>query len=251
MAEPIRSSGARTSRGSRLWRIFVWLLRRVLVYGLPVAVAITVLLVLPLRWIDPPISSFMLQTLASSLRAGEEGRMRHQWVPLQQISPHLQVAAITAEDQRFPDHRGFDTEALREAVAEAIAGDRLRGASTISQQTAKNLYLWHGRSMLRKAMEAWFVVWMELFWSKERILEVYLNIAEWDDSLYGAEAAARHYFGKSAASLTSVEAALLAAVLPNPHRLRVDRPSSYVLERQLWILAQMESLGGVRYLGNL
>ncbi len=231
----------------------VRLLPRALLYGVPIAVLFTVLLVLPFRWMNPPLSAFMLQTLVAELHevGRAEARVRHRWVDLDAISPDARLAVIASEDQRFPDHHGFDTAALRDAVGDALQGQGLRGASTISQQTAKNLYLWHGRSLVRKGLEAWFTVHMELFWPKERILEVYLNIAEWEEGLYGIEAASRRYFGKPAARLTASEAALLAAVLPNPNRFRVDAPSLYVLGRQQWILEQMDALGGPRYLDAL
>ncbi len=233
-------------------------LPRVLLYSVVGALVMTLLLVVPLRWVDPAGSAFMLQNLFAEL--GHERRdgvtVRHQWVPLEEIAPAMRLAAVAAEDQHFPYHRGFDTGAVREAVAEALRGGRLRGASTISQQVAKNLYLWHGRSLFRKGVEAWFTVFIELFWSKDRILEVYLNIAEWDAHLYGVEAASQHYFSKPAATLTPHEAALLAAVLPNPKRFRVDAPTAYVRQRQQWILRQMRSLGadhleGQDTVGNL
>ncbi len=221
------------------------LLPRVLLYSTAGVVVLTVLLVAPLRWIDPLGSSFMLQSFFAELRdGGRDGvTVRHQWVPLEEIAPAMRLAVVAAEDQLFPYHRGFDTDAVREAVADALRGGRLRGASTISQQVAKNLYLWHGRSLFRKGVEAWFTVFIEAFWSKERILEVYLNIAEWDAHLYGVEAASRHYFNKPASALAPTEAALLAAVLPNPKRFRVDYPSAHVRQRQQWILRQMRFLG--------
>ena len=254
MAEQRRPLRAvwRLLRPALRW-LTVWLLPRALLYGVPTVVLLTVLLVLPFRWMNPPLSAFMLQTLIADLRNGDEAAalVRHRWVDLEAISPHARLAVIAGEDQLFPHHRGFDTAALRDAVDDALRGQGLRGASTISQQTAKNLYLWHGRSLARKGLEAWFTVHMELFWPKERILEIYLNIAEWEEGLYGIEAASRRYFGKPAALLTPEEAALLAAVLPNPNRFRVDAPSRYVLGRQQWILEQMDALGGPRYLEQL
>jgi monofunctional biosynthetic peptidoglycan transglycosylase len=254
MAEQRRPLHAvwRLLRPALRW-LTVWLLPRALLYGVPIAALLTVLLVLPFRWMNPPLSAFMLQTLVADLREDghTEARVRHRWVDLDAISPHIRLAVIASEDQRFPEHHGFDTTALRNAVDDALRGEGLRGASTISQQTAKNLYLWHGRSMLRKGLEAWFTVYMELFWPKERILEIYLNIAEWEEGLYGIEAASHRYFAKPAARLTAREAALLAAVLPNPNRFRADAPSRYVLGRQQWILKQMDALGGPRYLETL
>jgi monofunctional biosynthetic peptidoglycan transglycosylase len=158
---------------------------------------------------------------------------------------------IAAEDQQFPFHAGFDVESIREAVRDNARGGRVRGASTITQQVAKNLFLWPGRSWARKALEAWFTVLIEVTWPKERILETYLNVAEFGRGTFGVEAAARHFFGKPALRLSRREAATLAAVLPNPKQFRVERPSRYVRERRDWILRQMAALGGPRYLEEL
>jgi len=154
---------------------------------------------------------------------------------------------VASEDQQFPFHAGFDFKSIRESVRASEHGKKLRGASTISQQVAKNLFLWNG-GFVRKGLEAYFTILIEAMWPKERILEVYLNIAQFGNGVYGVEAAARHFFHKPAARLTSSEAALLAAVLPNPIRFRVDRPSLYVLTRRDWILGQMRDLGGASYL---
>ncbi len=211
-------------------------LARVLLRGLAVALALTVLPVLALRWVPPPTSAFMLQ------RWAEAGRPAYRWVPWERLSPHLAVAAIAAEDQTFPHHRGFDLPALRRALAEDRA--RKRGASTITQQVAKNLFLWPGRSLARKALEAYFTVLLEAAWPKRRILEVYLNVAEFGDGVYGAAAAAERFFATTPDRLGPREASLLAAVLPNPKRLKAAAPSSYVQERSAWIQAQMGQLGG-------
>ncbi|MQL48161.1 monofunctional biosynthetic peptidoglycan transglycosylase [Photorhabdus khanii] len=174
---------------------------------------------------------------------------RSAWVGYEQISPNIALAVIAAEDQKFPQHWGFDLDAIENALEhnQNNAG-RLRGASTISQQTAKNLFLWDGRSWLRKGLEAGMTFTIELAWSKSRILTVYLNIVEFGEGIFGVEEASRYYFHKSASQLTASEAALLAAVLPNPHRYKVNAPSAYVLQRQQWILRQMRLLGGVNYL---
>ncbi|WP_036768387.1 monofunctional biosynthetic peptidoglycan transglycosylase [Photorhabdus australis] len=174
---------------------------------------------------------------------------RSVWIEQEQISPNIALAVIAAEDQKFPQHWGFDLDAIEKAL-EHNKNDlgRLRGASTISQQTAKNLFLWDGRSWLRKGLEAVMTFAIELGWTKSRILTVYLNIAEFGDGIFGVEEASIHYFHKSASKLTMSEAALLAAVLPNPHRYKVSAPSAYVLQRQQWILRQMRLLGGVSYL---
>ncbi len=170
---------------------------------------------------------------------------------MESISPNAALAVIAAEDQHFPDHYGFDFAAIQDALDDQDEGKPLRGASTISQQVAKNLFLWSGRSLVRKGLEVWFTALLELLWSKERILEVYLNIAEFGDSTFGVEAASRRFFNKSASRLTAIEAARLAAVLPNPLRYRADKPSAYVLKRQRWIERQMRQLGGVTYLDRL
>ena len=166
-------------------------------------------------------------------------------MPLERISRELQLAVIAAEDQRFADHNGFDMDAISSALKHNQQSRRVRGASTLSQQTAKNLFMWSDRSLLRKGIEAWFTLLMELGWDKSRILEVYLNIVEFGPGIYGAEAAARHYFGKPAARLTRYEASLLAAALPNPWRYRVKPPSPYVQQRSAWIRRQMSQLGQV------
>jgi monofunctional biosynthetic peptidoglycan transglycosylase len=166
------------------------------------------------------------------------------WVPLDDMSPALARSVIAAEDSRFCSHRGFDFEAIEKAAAGNAAGKTLRGASTISQQTAKNAFLWPGRSYIRKALEAWFTMLIEIIWGKPRIMEVYLNIAEMGPGIYGAEAAARHYFGKSAARLTANEAARLAAVLPQPLVRNAGRPGPYVrrhartIERRAGVVAR-------------
>ncbi len=212
-------------------------------------VVLSALVVLSFRWIDPPTSAFMLET---RLRATSEGdrtyRTDYEWVNLERISPHAAIAVIASEDQQFPFHTGFDLNSIRESVRASERGKKLRGASTISQQVAKNLFLWNGRSFVRKGVEAWMTVLIELTWPKERILEVYLNIVELGRGIYGMEAAARRFYHKPAARLTSSEAAVLAAVLPNPIRMHADRPSAYVLERRDWILGQMRALGGASYL---
>ncbi len=207
--------------------------------------------VLALRWVPPPASSFIVQGWLSALWAGEGAAFRYDWTPMATISPHAALAVVAAEDQRFPDHFGFDFVEIRNALEDQDEGKPLRGASTLSQQVAKNLFLWSGRGLIRKGLEAWFTVLLELLWSKQRILEVYLNVAEFGEYTFGVEAASQRFFHKPAARLTADEAARLAAVLPNPLRYRVDRPSAYVLKRQRWIERQMRQLGGVAYLDQL
>ena len=212
------------------------------------AVVLSIVLVLPWRWLPPPTSSFMLQSIAAN---GQFGLYDYRWVDYAKISPEMELAAIASEDQRFLTHHGFDFESLNQAIAASKEGSDLRGASTISQQVAKNLYLWSGRSWFRKGLEAWFTVLLELICSKQRILEIYLNIAEFGDRLYGVEAASQHFFAEAADQLTPEQAALLAAVLPAPELYLVDQPSLTVLRRQDWILQQMTQLGGVEFLRSL
>jgi len=193
--------------------------------------------------VDPPLSAFMLGEWGSALLEGRRDfRLRQVSRPLQGISPAAARAVIAAEDQKFLGHHGFDFDAIGDALAEREAGGRLRGASTISQQVAKNLFLWRGRHWLRKGIEAWFTVWIELLWSKQRILEVYLNVAQFGPGIYGVEAASQAYFGHAADGLDASEAALLAAVLPNPTALSVAAPSGYVRQRQAWIVRQMRNV---------
>jgi monofunctional biosynthetic peptidoglycan transglycosylase len=210
---------------------------------------LTAIPVLVLRWLHPLTTAFMLEARADAALAGQRGyRQDYRWASLEQISPHAAIAVIASEDQLFPFHAGFDFDSIREAVRASEHGKRLRGASTISQQVAKNLFLWSGHSFVRKGLEAWFTVLIETLWPKERILEMYLNVAQFGDGVYGVQAAAERFWHLPAARLTSAEAALLAAVLPNPVRLHAERPSAYVLERRDWILGQMRGLGGAGYL---
>lgn len=209
------------------------------------------LLVLVLRFVPPPGTMLMVERKVESWFDGEPIDLQRTWRPWEELSGDLKVAVIAGEDQKFPEHWGFDLPAIQAAFTHNERGGSLRGASTLSQQVAKNLFLWSGRSWLRKGLEAWFTGLIELFWSKQRILEVYLNSAEWDDGVFGAEAAARHHFGTGAASLSRQQASLLAAVLPNPRNWSASRPSPYVLRRAGWIRKQMGQLGGESYLVTL
>lgn len=208
----------------------------------------SVLLVLPLRWIAPSTTSVMLQERLG-IGALEARSIHYEWMDWERISPHAAIAFVAAEDQKFPHHGGFDVDSIADALGNRQR--RLRGASTISQQVAKNLFLWNERSFVRKGLEAYLTVWIELLWPKRRILEVYLNVAELGPGVYGVGAASERFFGKSAARLTLREAALLAAVLPNPKRMSAVRPSSYVRSRADWIERAALRLGGARYLGGL
>jgi monofunctional biosynthetic peptidoglycan transglycosylase len=226
------------SFGRRLLRVVLW--------TLAVWVCLTVGAVATLRWVAPPTSAFMLRARATDVQP-----IRQRWVDWPQISPHAKVAVIASEDQKFPEHHGFDLDSINDALDAAQRGHRVRGASTISQQVAKNLFLWPGQSWIRKGLEAYFTVLIETLWPKQRILEVYLNIAEFGRGVYGVGAASEVFFRKSAARLTPDDAALLAAVLPSPTRMRVNAPSSYVRSRQYWIMGQMRGLGGVTLLKEL
>ncbi|OOG37384.1 monofunctional biosynthetic peptidoglycan transglycosylase [Rhodanobacter sp. C05] len=213
--------------------------------------AISWLLVLVLRFVPPWTSAIMLERRLGATIHGEHGfQLRQHWVPWSQVSTWVPLAMVAGEDQKFPYHHGFDFDSIQNAIDAADDGRRLRGASTISQQTAKNLFLWNGRSFVRKGLEAYFTVLIELSWPKQRILEVYMNIAELGDGVYGVGAASETYFHTSPSRLDQAQAARLAAVLPNPRLLHVDRPSAYVLRRAGWIQQQMEQLGGPAYVAG-
>lgn len=210
------------------------------------------LAVLALRYVPPPTTAFIVQArVAALLGEGPSLRFRRQWRPLQAISPQLQLAVVAAEDQRFAEHQGFDFRQIHAAMEEARRGGRVRGASTLSQQVARNLFLWGGRSWARKGLEAWFTLLIETLWPKQRILEMYLNIAEFGPGIYGAEAAAQAFFNRPAKTLGREQAARLAAVLPSPKRMDAGRPSAYVLHRQRQIEEQMRLLGGTTWLARL
>ncbi len=222
-----------------------WPLRlaRAVALGLLAVAVASLLPVVAFRWLPVPVTSFMIQDRIAAWRADGPGwPLRHDWVRWAEISPQAALAVIAAEDQRFLQHSGFDFDAIDKALTDARHGGRKRGASTISQQVAKNLFLWPGRSWVRKGLEAWFTVWIELAWPKQRILEVYLNSAEFGRGIWGIEAASRHYFGIPASRLGASQAALLAAALPAPKRYRVERPGPWLVQRQRWILGQMQRL---------
>lgn len=213
---------------------------------LQVFVAFLVLTILPVvifRWAPLPGSSVMLQRWWN-----EDQTQHYEWVARENISAWAAMAVIAAEDQKFPDHHGVDLDAISDAISDRLKGKRLRGASTISQQVARNVFLWQGRSFFRKGLEVYFTGLIELLWSKKRILEVYLNVAEMGPQTFGIEAASQRYFGKSSKLLTAEQSALIAAVLPNPIRMSVARPSAHVLKRQRWILKHMRQLGSVEFL---
>ena len=204
------------------------------------------------RWLPLPVSSLMLQRWVSARCSGDSSfRPEYRWVGLANISPRMALAVVASEDQRFPVHHGFDVQAINQALRDNEHRELPRGASTITQQVAKNLFLWPGRSLLRKGLEAACTILLEGLWSKRRILEVYLNIVEFGPGTFGVGAASAKYFGKSPQQLQEFEAARLAAVLPNPHQLHVGQPSAYVLKRSFMIRRQMELLGGPKYLAKI
>jgi len=205
--------------------------------------------VLVFRFVPPWTSAVMMERQLGAWIHGEKDfHLRHHWVPWNQVSPYVPMAMVAGEDQKFPFHHGFDFDSIQDAMDAADEGRRLRGASTISQQTAKNLFLWNGRSFVRKGLEAYFTVLIELTWPKQRILEVYMNIAELGDGIYGVGAASDAFYQAPPSRLSAAQAARLAAVLPSPRRFRVDHPSPYVLSRANWIQQQMGHLGGPAYL---
>ncbi|XHA17173.1 monofunctional biosynthetic peptidoglycan transglycosylase [Citrobacter farmeri] len=230
-------------------RVFVFLRRVMLRVAIVLAVfwggGIALFSIVPV-----PFSAVMVERQIGAWLQGDFGYVAHSdWVSMDEISPWMGLAVIAAEDQTFPDHWGFDVAAIEKALSHNERNEnRIRGASTLSQQTVKNLFLWDGRSWLRKGLEAGLTVGVETVWSKKRILTVYLNIAEFGDGVFGVEAAAQRYFGKPASRLTQSEAALLAAVLPNPLRFKAAAPSGYVRSRQAWILRQMRQLGGESFM---
>ncbi len=229
-------AAARPKRRRR-WLRWLWLLPLLLVLATTLQVAI-------LRFIDPPFSAFMVARQVEALADGDwDFRIAHDWRDLDAMAPSLPLALVAAEDQRFPAHHGFDLEAIEKARRNNARGRKVRGASTISQQVAKNLFLWSGRSWVRKGIEAWYTVLIEMLWPKHRILEVYANIAEFGDGVYGAQAAARSFFGRDAARLTPSQSARLAAVLPSPRRYHARNPGPYVQRRTRGIERQMRQLG--------
>ena len=214
-------------------------------------IIVSIVAVMLLRHVPIHGSMVMLERKTEAWLSGERLSVQQQWRSWDVLADHAKLAVIAAEDQRFPNHRGFDLNEMRRAWEASRNGGRLRGASTISQQTAKNLFLWTGRSWLRKGMEAWFTLLLEALWPKQRILEVYLNIVEWDHGVFGLEAAGQHYFGVTAGQLSAVQASRLAAILPNPRAWDATRPGPHVERRSQWIRQQMRNLGGTRYLERL
>jgi monofunctional glycosyltransferase len=231
----------------RLRRWGRWLLALPLLFA-----AGSALQVAALRFVDPPFTAFMLARQVEAWGQGEWGfRVAYEWRDLDRISPSLPLSMVAAEDQNFAHHHGFDLQAIEKARINNAKGRKVRGASTISQQVAKNLFLWQGRSWVRKGLEAWYALLIELMWPKSRILEVYVNVAEFGDGVYGGQAAARRFWGKDAGGLSASESARLAAVLPSPRRYDARNPGPYVQRRSQWIQRQVRQIGGTGYLDTL
>ena len=200
------------------------------------------------RFVPVPVTPLMLiRVWEQTWDKEQEVRLYKDWVSMENISKHASQAVYAAEDQKFLQHNGFDWEAMEKAWEGNKKGKRIKGASTISQQTAKNVFLWPNRNMVRKALEAYFTFLIELIWPKERIMEVYLNVIEMGHGVYGIEAAAQTYFNKPAAKLSQAESALIAAVLPNPRRWSPAKPTAYIRGRQTWIMRQMNNLAPLGY----
>lgn len=212
-------------------RLFLWFLMA------------SVLWVLVYRFVNPPITFLMIQRNIERSNEGKPSKMEKEWVDFEDISDNMKRAAVSAEDQLFLKHVGFDLKAIEKAFETNKTGKKIKGGSTISQQTAKNVFLWPGRSWVRKGFEAYFTLLIELFWSKERILEVYLNVIEMGDGIYGAEAAAQAYYNKSCKKMTRAQAALVAACFPNPRRWTPNKATSYIRHRQYLIMRNMRRLG--------
>jgi monofunctional biosynthetic peptidoglycan transglycosylase len=211
-------------------------------------VGLSFFFVLLFRFVPVYVTPLMVIRAAGQMFEDNKPPQRHNWVPIESISDNLALAVICSEDQNFLHHFGFDVKAIERSIEAARKGTgRLRGASTISQQTAKNVFLWPDRSWVRKGLEVYFTVLIEIVWSKERILEVYLNSIEMGDGIYGAEAASRFYFQKSARNLSKSQAAAIAAVLPNPREYRANPPSPYIKSRIGWIVGQMNRFGALKF----
>lgn len=208
---------------------------------------LSILTVIIFKWVPIPITPLMITRAIENKIDGNDAVLSHDWVPLEEISSNLQKAVIASEDGNFLKHNGFDFAAMQKAFKNNQKGKRLKGGSTISQQTAKNVFLWQGRSYLRKGLEAYFTVLIELIWGKERIMEVYLNSIEMGNGVYGAQEAARVWYRTSAANLTKREAAGIAAILPNPRKYKASNSSGYIERRKDRIMRNMRHIGKIEY----
>lgn len=223
-------------------KLFKFLLK-LLLYALIIPIIVVVIF----KWVPVPATPLMAIRYFEQKQTDQKSVWKHDWVPLEDISKNLQLAVICSEDQNFLKHRGFDIQAIEKAIDDNQKGKRIRGGSTISQQTAKNVFLWPQRSWLRKGMEAYVTILIELIWSKERIMEVYLNSIEMGNGVYGAEAAAQYWFKKPASKLSKSEAAAIAAILPRPLKYKANPPTAYIASRKLWIMKQMMFFGPLKY----
>ena len=223
-------------------KIFNWIKKAMLWFF-----GISIFLVILFKWVPVPFTPLMITRVVENKMDGKDAIFSHDWESLENISPNLQKAVIASEDGNFLKHKGFDFEAMKKAFDNNNKGRKLKGGSTISQQTAKNIFLWQGRSYVRKGLEAYFTVLIELIWGKERIMEVYLNSIEMGDGIYGAEAAAQHWYRKSASNLTAKEAAGIAAILSNPRKFKASNSSSYINRRKGKITRVMRQIGPVEY----
>ncbi|WP_245590046.1 monofunctional biosynthetic peptidoglycan transglycosylase [Desulfonatronum lacustre] len=246
-----RNKSRKTSSKAKKRLILAKFIVRMVAFTVFTLVIVSVFLIGILRFVPPPTSAFMVKRQLDGLfQQDKSARIHYQWVDWEFISPHMGLAVVASEDQKFPHHRGFDFQSISDALEERRTKGRIRGASTITQQAAKNLFLWEGQSFVRKGFEAWFALLMEMLWSKRRILEIYLNIAEFGDGVYGVQSAAVIFLGKEPSQLTRREAALMAAVLPNPKRFSIVAPSGYMQQRTRQIERQMNNLGA-SYLKHL
>lgn len=218
-------------------------LRNVVLWFLGISLGLVILF----KFVPVPYTPLMLTRSIENKLAGNEMVCSHDWVPLEHISKNLQKAVIASEDGRFLTHHGFDFEAIQKAMENNEQGKKLKGGSTISQQTAKNVFLWQGRSYLRKGLEAYFTVLIELIWGKERIMEVYLNSIEMGDGVYGAQAACEYWYRKDASSLTKIQAAGIAAILPNPRKYKATNSSAFINRRKNRIVKHMGYVGKLDY----
>ena len=208
----------------------------------------SILSVIAFRFVPPPFTPLMLVRLVEqAIDPKKELRLQKTWLGFEEISPNMMQAVIAAEDQNFMNHFGLDFVAMKKAYKNNARGKRIKGGSTLTQQTAKNLFLWQGRSYFRKGLEAYFTVLMEVFWSKKRIIQMYLNIVEMGDGIYGIEAAAQYYYKKSAVDLSPTQAATIAAILPNPCRWSASKPTGYIVQKRNWILRNMNNLGKITW----
>lgn len=221
----------------KIWRIFL----KICLWFFVLSIGSVIIF----RWLPVPVTPFMLLQCVDQMTDDKRDvKLKKDWVSLDEIAAPMQLAVVSSEDQNFVEHFGFDLDAIEKAVKHNKTHKKKRGASTISQQTAKNVFLYDGRNWVRKGLEVYFTFLIEILWSKERIMEVYLNVIEFGDGIYGVEAASQQFYKTSAKKLSRQQAALLAAVLPAPRRFSAKNPSAYVRKRQAWILGQMGNLGG-------